>query len=84
LVWQKAHRFVFGVHPYTSSFPKHEVSGLSNQFRRAAVSVAADIAEGFRRCGRADKGRFMNLAEASLDECRYYLILASDLGYGGQ
>jgi four helix bundle protein len=82
LVWQKAHRFVLGVYPFTSAFPKHEIYGLSNQFRRAAVSIAANIAEGFRRRGRADKARFMNLAEASLDECRYYLILASDLGYG--
>jgi four helix bundle protein len=82
LVWQKAHQFVLGVYPFTSSFPKHETYGLSNQFRRAAVSIAANIAEGFRRRGRADKARFMNLAEASLEECRYYLILATDLGYG--
>jgi four helix bundle protein len=50
--------------------------------RRAAVSIPANIAEGFRRRGRADKARFMNLAEGSLEECRYYLILAQDLGYG--
>jgi four helix bundle protein len=81
LVWQKAHRFVMAVYPLTSSFPKQEVYGLSSQLRRAAVSVPANIAEGFRRRGRADKARFMNVAEASLDECRYYLILARDLGY---
>jgi four helix bundle protein len=50
--------------------------------RRAAVAVPANIAEGFRRRGKADKARFMNLAEGSLEECRYYLILAQDLGYG--
>jgi four helix bundle protein len=50
--------------------------------RRAAVSVPANIAEGFRRRGRVEKARFMNIAEASLDECQYYLILANDLGYG--
>ena len=49
--------------------------------RRAAVSVPANIAEGFRRRGKADKARFMNLAEGSLEESRYYLILAQDLGY---
>ena len=50
--------------------------------RRAAVSIPANIAEGFRRRGKADKSRFMNIAEGSLEECRYYLILAKDLGYG--
>jgi four helix bundle protein len=51
--------------------------------RRAAVSIAANICEGFRKRGKADKARFMNTAEGSLEECRYYLILAQDLGYGG-
>jgi len=50
--------------------------------RRAAVSVPANIAEGFRRRGKTDKARFMNVAEGSLEECRYYLILTQDLGYG--
>jgi len=56
--------------------------GLSSQMQRAAVSVPANIAEGFKLRGRADKGRFMNIAQASLEECRYFLILAQDLGYG--
>jgi four helix bundle protein len=50
--------------------------------RRAAVSIPANIAEGFKRRGKADKARFMNTAEASLEESRYYLILATDLHYG--
>ena len=65
-----------------ATFPKHETYGLSLQMRRAAVSVPANIAEGFRRRGKADKARFMNIAEGSVEECRYYLILAQDLGYG--
>jgi four helix bundle protein len=44
--------------------------------------VAANIAEGFRKRGKADKARFMNVAEGSIEESRYYLILAQDLGYG--
>jgi four helix bundle protein len=54
----------------------------SRSFRRAAVSIPAKIAEGFRRQGRADKVRMLNIAQASLEECRYYLILAEDLHYG--
>ena len=82
LVWQKAHQFVLAVYGFTVSFPKQETYGLSLQMRRAAVSVPANIAEGFRRRGKADKARYMNLAEGSLEECRYYLILAQDLDYG--
>jgi four helix bundle protein len=50
--------------------------------RRAAVSIPANIAEGFRKRGKPDKARFMNMAEGSIEESRYYLILAQDLGYG--
>src|SRR5216684_968580 len=82
LVWGKAHGFVLAVYAFTPGFPRQETYGLSQQLRRAAVSIPANIAEGFRRRGKADKARFMNLAEGSLEECRYYLILAHDLGYG--
>ena len=82
LVWRKAHEFVLAVYTFTASFPKPETYGLASQMRRAAVSVPANIAEGFRRRGKADKARFMNVAEGSLEECRYYLILTQDLGYG--
>ena len=82
IVWRKAHRFVLEVYGYTKDFPKHETYGLASQMRRAAVSIPANIAEGFRRRGNADKVRFLNIAESSTEECRYYLILAQDLGYG--
>jgi four helix bundle protein len=82
VLWQKAHQFVLAICGFTSSFPRHEHYGLSIQKRRAAVSIPANIAEGFRKRGRADKARFMNLAEGSIEECRYYLILAKDPGYG--
>ena len=81
LVWQKAHSFVLAVYRITGTFPKHEVYGLSSQFRRAAVSIAANIAEGFRKRNKADKVRFLNIAQGSLEECRYYLILSRDIGY---
>lgn len=82
IVWQKAHQFVLAVYRYTDGFPKSETYGLSSQFRRAAVSIAANIAEGFKKKGVADKARFMNISQGSLEECRYYLILSKDLGYG--
>jgi four helix bundle protein len=82
VVWKKAHEFVLTVYNYTAGFPKQETYGLSIQMRRAAVSIAGNVAEGFRKRGRADKVRFMNTAEGSIEESRYYLILAEDLGYG--
>jgi four helix bundle protein len=78
---QKSHALTLRVYKCTTSFPKPEILGLSAQMRRAAVSVAANIAEGFSKRGRADKARFMNTAQASLEELRYYFILARDLEY---
>ena len=82
IVWQKSHKFVLGVYKFTSKFPTSELYGLTSQFRRAAVSIAANIAEGFKKQGLADKMRFLNIAQGSLEECRYYLILSEDLNYG--
>lgn len=82
IVWQKAHQFVLTVYKYTANFPKTEKFGLVSQFRRASVSIPANIAEGFKKKGRRDKARFMNISQGSVEECRYYIILARDLGYG--
>ena len=81
MVWQKAHTFVLAVYKNTENYPKSELFGLVSQFRRAAISIAANIAEGYRKTGRADKLRFMNIAQGSLEECRYYIILSNDLNY---
>jgi four helix bundle protein len=70
------------VYKLTARFPREELFGLSSQFRRASVSVAANVAEGFKKRGRADKLRFYNTAQGSVEECRYCLILAKDLNYG--
>ncbi len=64
------------------SFPQHELYGLSSQIRRAAISIPANIAEGFKRKTSAEKLRFFNIAQGSIEEVRYYLILTRDLGYG--
>ena len=82
VVWQRAHEFVLGVYQFSDDFPQKEIYGLTSQLRRAAISIPANIAEGFKKRGKNDKARFMNIAQGSLEECRYYLILARDLGYG--
>jgi four helix bundle protein len=82
IVWRKAHELVIEVYRFSSGLPKLETYGLALQMRRAAVSIPANIAEGFKRRGKADKARFMNIAAGSLEESRYYLILAMDLSYG--
>lgn len=80
-VWQEAHKLVLLVCKVTESFPNDERFGLISQMRRAAVSVPANIAEGFRRRGIQDKIRFYNISEGSLEELKYYFILSNDLGY---
>lgn len=80
-VWQKAHQFVLAVYRVTASFPKDELYGLTNQIRRAAVSVAANIAEGRGRGSDADFARFMQMSMGSANELEYELLLARDLGY---
>jgi four helix bundle protein len=82
IVWRKAHQFVLSVYRFSSDFPKHEMYSLSSQLRRAAISIPANIAEGFKKKGISDKLRFYNISEGSIEECRYYLILAQDLSYG--
>jgi four helix bundle protein len=82
VVWQKSHQFVLEIYRLTRSFPKEELFGVTFQLRRAAVSIPANIAEGFKKRGQLDKARFLNIAQGSLEECRYYLILIQDLKYG--
>ena len=81
VAWQKAHTFTLLVYRLTRKFPKDEVFGLTSQFRRAAVSIEANIAEGYKKLSKADKLRFLNISEGSLAECRNYVILARDLEY---
>lgn len=81
IAWQKAHEFVLLVYKFTNTFPSHERFGLMSQFQRAAVSIAANIAEGYKKTGKSDKLRLMNVAQGSLEECRYYILLSKDLKY---
>ncbi len=81
LVWQKAHQWVLLVYKLTENFPKHELFGLTSQMRRAAVSVAANMAEGYAAGGKGQFGRYLDIAQGSLAEVEYYLVLATDLKY---
>lgn len=81
VAWQKAHAFVLSVYQITRMFPEDEKFGLTSQFRRAAVSIEANIADGYKKLSKADKLRFMNISQGSIEECRDYIILSRDLGY---
>lgn len=82
IVWQKAHQFVLEAYKFTDVFPKKEDFGLTSQFRRAAISIASNIAEGYTKSSKPDKIRYYNISRGSLEECRYYLLLSRDLKYG--
>jgi four helix bundle protein len=81
IVWQKAHKLVLDIYKLSDGFPQREIYSLTSQLRRAAISIPANIAEGYKKKGSADKVRFLNIAQGSLEEVRYYLILAQDLNY---
>jgi len=81
IAWQKAHIMVLFIYEISGKFPVSEEFGLKSQIRRAAVSIPSNIAEGFKRKSNKDSLHFYNIAEGSLEELKYQLILAKDLGY---
>lgn len=81
LVWKKAHELVLLVYRLTGKFPSNEIYGLVSQLRRAVVSVASNIVEGFHRSSVHDSLHFYNIAIASLEESKYQLLVSFDLGY---
>ncbi len=83
IIWQKAYKFVLEVYKIANGFPECERFGLCSQFKRAAVSIPANIAEGYKKLSKPDKLRFYNIAQGSLEECRCYVHLSRDLGYIG-
>lgn len=80
-VWKKAHKLVLETYRITMGFPVEEKFGLVSQMRRSAISIAANIAEGFKKRTSKDKSNFYNISQGSLEELRYYLILSVDIGY---
>lgn len=83
-VWQKAHGLVLDIHRVSRNFPREELYGLTQQIRRSARSIPTNIVEGFKRRSSKEYAYFLNLADASLEETKYHVILAKDLGYFGK
>ena len=81
VVWQKAKLLVLDIYFITEKFPSNELYALTNQFRRAAISIIANIAEGFTRTTIKEKIKFYNIALGSIQECRCFCILSTDLKY---
>lgn len=84
LVWQKAHALTKFIYEVTDHFPAREIFSLANQMRRAAVSVPSNLAEGLRRKSLKDSLNFYNIAEGSLEELKYQLLLSFELKFISQ
>ena len=81
IVWQKAHQLTLAVYGAVKDFPRYEEFGLSSQMRRSSSSAPSNIAEGFKRKTSKDSCHFYNIAESTLEELKYQLILSRDLKY---
>jgi len=81
ITWKKSHQFVIDIYKITKCFPTEERFGLSDQIRRAAVSITSNIAEGFYRRTADDKAHFYYLSLASTGEVQNQLVIARDLEY---
>lgn len=80
-VWEKSHSLVTEIYKITKDFPPEEKFGLVSQMRRSAISAPANIAEGSKRLSLKDRRYFYIIAESSLEELKYYLILSFSLKY---
>ncbi len=80
-VWEKAHFFTLKVYEQTKSFPKEELYCITNQLRRSASSIPANIAEGCGKKSQLEFAHFLNIALGSANESEYFLILSKDLKY---
>jgi four helix bundle protein len=81
VAWQKAHELALRIYKATDSFPRKEIYGLTNQLRRAALSVPANIVEGYNRSSKRELLRFLDIALGSLAEVEYLIAFSNDIGY---
>jgi len=80
-VWQEGHKLVVLVYKITEKFPSRETFSITDQMRRAAASITANIAEGFGRQGYKEKLQFYFLSQGSLLELKNFILIARDVGY---
>lgn len=80
-VWQNARNFVKNIYVVTSNFPDSEKFGITNQIRRASLSITANIAEGFARNSNIEKARFINISYSSCIEVINFIIISLDLNF---
>ena len=80
-VWEKSHQFTLSVYEFSKAFPREEIYSLTNQLRRAASSIPANIAEGCGKRTQLDFANFLNIALGSVNESEYFILLSKDLGY---
>ncbi len=80
-VWEKAHLLAICIYTESRTFPADEKFGATSQLRRAATSIAANIAEGCGKQNKNDKAKYFNISLGSANETEYFLILSKDLGY---
>ena len=81
IVWQKSYKLVLEIYKITRNFPKYETYGLSQQMRRAAISIPSNIAEGYGRKHKAEYNHFLSIAYGSLSELETQYLLSNDLEY---
>ena len=81
IVWQKAHQLILASYKATKTYPKDELYGLTSQIRRAIVSVAANIVEGYKRNTDKQTLQFLNISDASFEEFKYLMLLSRDLDF---
>lgn len=79
--WKKSHSLVIAIYSITQIFPKEEQFGLTNQIRRAAISITSNIAEGFSRTSYKEKVQFYAMSLGSLTEVQNQLLIARDINY---
>ena len=80
-LWKASHQLVLDVYKIVATFPKEEIYALSNQMKRCAVSVPANIVEGYKKTTKAHQIHFYTISDTSLEELKYYFLLSKDLNY---